>query len=161
VEVLVVALGYLLGTIPTAELVGRRAGHDPTLEGSGNPGASNVFRTVGARAGALVFAGDVVKGMVATGIGLAAGDRMLALVCGAAAVVGHIAPVTRRFRGGKGVARGVLTLDRPDVANADDGTPLNSTLRDKRPRLASEPVLAGQLFQGFGRLDVDGSTALR
>ena len=87
-----VALGYLLGTIPTAERVGRRVGHDPTLEGSGNPGASNVFRTAGARAGAMVFAGDVVKGMVATGIGLAAGDRMLALACGAAAVVGHVAP---------------------------------------------------------------------
>jgi glycerol-3-phosphate acyltransferase PlsY len=104
VEVLLVALGYLLGTIPTAQLVGRRVGRDPTREGSGNPGASNVYRTAGARAGAMVFAGDVVKGIVATGIGLAAGDRMLGLACGAAAVVGHVVPITRRFRGGKGVA---------------------------------------------------------
>jgi glycerol-3-phosphate acyltransferase PlsY len=104
VEVLLVALGYLLGTIPTAQVVGRRVGRDPTREGSGNPGASNVYRTAGARAGAMVFAGDVVKGMVATGIGLAAGDRMLGLACGAAAVVGHVAPITRRLRGGKGVA---------------------------------------------------------
>jgi glycerol-3-phosphate acyltransferase PlsY len=93
--------------MPTALLVGRRLGRDPTREGSGNPGASNVYRTAGARAGAMVFAGDLIKGMTATGIGLAAGDRRLALACGAAAVVGHIAPVTRRFRGGKGVATAI------------------------------------------------------
>jgi glycerol-3-phosphate acyltransferase PlsY len=104
VQVLAVAIGYLLGTVPTALLVGRRVGRDPTLEGSGNPGASNVYRTAGAKAGALVFVGDLVKGMLATGIGLALDGRTLALACGAAAVVGHIAPVTRRFRGGKGVA---------------------------------------------------------
>ena len=103
-DALLVVLGYLLGTLPTALLVGRRIGRDPTLEGSGNPGASNVYRTAGAKAGATVFAGDLLKGALATGIGLAAGDRVLALACGGAAVLGHIAPVTRRFRGGKGVA---------------------------------------------------------
>jgi glycerol-3-phosphate acyltransferase PlsY len=107
VPVLVVALGYLLGTVPTALLVGRRIGRDPTREGSGNPGASNVYRTAGARAGATVFAGDLLKGIIATLLGLAAGDRVLALVCGAAAVIGHVAPVTRRFRGGKGVATAI------------------------------------------------------
>jgi glycerol-3-phosphate acyltransferase PlsY len=104
VEALAVVLGYLLGTVPTAQLVGRRLGRDPTREGSRNPGASNVYRTAGAKAGALVFGGDAVKGIAATGIGLAAGDRVLGLACGAAAVVGHVAPVTRRLRGGKGVA---------------------------------------------------------
>ena len=103
-EALLVAVGYLLGTIPTAQLVGRRVGRDPTREGSGNPGASNVYRTAGARAGAAVFAGDLLKGVVATALGLAVGGRALGLACGAAAVVGHIAPITRRFRGGKGVA---------------------------------------------------------
>lgn len=113
-----VALGYLLGTMPTALLVGGRIGRDPTREGSGNPGASNVYRTAGARAGAMVFAGDVVKGMVATGIGWAAGDRVLALACGAAAVVGHVAPIARRFRGGKGVATacGVVLVLFPAIA---------------------------------------------
>jgi len=104
VEALLVAVGYLLGTIPTAQLVGRRVGRDPTREGSGNPGASNVYRTAGARAGAAGFAGDLLKGVVATALGLAVGGRALGLACGAAAVVGHIAPITRRFRGGKGVA---------------------------------------------------------
>lgn len=103
-DALVAVLGYLLGTLPTALVVGRRIGRNPTLEGSGNPGASNVYRTAGAKAGAMVFAGDLLKGVVATGIGLAVGDRTLALACGAAAVLGHIAPATRRFRGGKGVA---------------------------------------------------------
>jgi len=116
----VVALGYLLGTVPTAQLVGRRIGRDPTTEGSGNPGASNVYRTAGAKAGAMVFAGDLVKGMLATGIGWAAGDRTLALACGAAAVVGHVFPITRRFRGGKGVATaiGMAVVVYPLLAGA-------------------------------------------
>jgi glycerol-3-phosphate acyltransferase PlsY len=107
VPVLVVTLGYLLGTLPTALLVGRRIGRDPTREGSGNPGASNVYRTAGAKAGAMVFAGDLLKGAAATALGWAVDGRTLALVCGAAAVVGHVAPITRRFRGGKGVATAV------------------------------------------------------
>lgn len=109
-----VAVAYLLGTVPTALVVGRRLGRDPTREGSGNPGASNVYRTAGPRAGAVVFAGDLLKGIAATGLGLAAGGRLLGLACGAAAVVGHVLPVTRRLRGGKGVATAsglVVVLD--------------------------------------------------
>lgn len=95
---------YLLGTFPTAILVGRRSGRDPTQEGSGNPGASNAYRTMGRRAGALVLLGDVCKGALAAGAGLATGDRGIAVGCGLAAVLGHVLPATRRFRGGKGVA---------------------------------------------------------
>lgn len=101
-----VAVGYLLGTLPTAKLVAARHGVDPTAAGSGNPGATNVMRTVGKRAGALTLLGDVGKGVAAAGVGWAAGDRGLALLCGAAAVLGHVAPVTRGLRGGKGVATG-------------------------------------------------------
>lgn len=112
------ALGYGLGMLPVAQVVGRRAGVDPTTAGSGNPGASNVYRTAGPRAGVAVFAGDLLKGALATGVGWAAGDRVLGLVCGLAAVLGHVAPVTRRFRGGKGVATagGVLVVLFPVVA---------------------------------------------
>ena len=95
---------YLLGTFPTALLVGRREGRDPTQEGSGNPGASNALRTMGRRAGALVLLGDLGKGVLATAVGWAVLDRRLGVACGLAAVVGHVFPVTRRFRGGKGVA---------------------------------------------------------
>jgi glycerol-3-phosphate acyltransferase PlsY len=97
---------YLLGTFPTALLVGRREGRDPTTEGSGNPGASNALRTMGRRAGATVLVGDLGKGVVATGAGWALGGRGVGVACGLAAVLGHVAPVTRRFRGGKGVATG-------------------------------------------------------
>lgn len=95
---------YLLGTFPTAILVGRREGRDPTTEGSGNPGASNALRTMGRRAAALVLIGDVGKGAVAAVVGAAIGGRAVGVGCALAAVVGHVAPVTRRFRGGKGVA---------------------------------------------------------
>jgi glycerol-3-phosphate acyltransferase PlsY len=101
-----VVASYLLGTLPVALVVARRRGVDPTAAGSGNPGATNVARTAGRSAGALTLAGDVAKGALAAGIGWAVGDQTLAVVCGAAAVVGHVAPVTRRFRGGKGVATG-------------------------------------------------------
>jgi acyl phosphate:glycerol-3-phosphate acyltransferase len=95
---------YLIGTFPTAQLVGGRRGVDPTRSGSGNPGATNVLRTAGRRAGALVFLGDVGKGAIPTAVGLAVGGRPLGVACWAAAVLGHVFPLTRRLRGGKGVA---------------------------------------------------------
>lgn len=95
---------YLLGTLPSAQLAARASGHDPLHEGSGNPGATNVARIAGWRAGVLVFIADFAKGAVATGAGLLVAGRPGGFVCGLAAVLGHMFPVTRRFRGGKGVA---------------------------------------------------------
>jgi acyl phosphate:glycerol-3-phosphate acyltransferase len=113
---------YLLGTFPTALLVGRHRGHDPTSEGSGNPGASNALRTMGRRAGAMVLLGDLGKGVAATAAGWALGGRGVGVACGLAAVVGHVAPATRRFRGGKGMATaagmGVVLLPLPSAALA-------------------------------------------
>jgi glycerol-3-phosphate acyltransferase PlsY len=105
-EWLLVVPAYLLGTIPTAILVGRHEGRDPTREGSGNPGASNAFRTMGRRAGTVVLVGDMAKGALAAALGLATGNRAVGVACGLAAVLGHVAPATRAFRGGKGVATG-------------------------------------------------------
>ncbi|HMQ26196.1 MAG TPA: glycerol-3-phosphate 1-O-acyltransferase PlsY [Acidimicrobiales bacterium] len=101
---LLVVPSYLLGTFPTGLLVGRRHGHDPTAEGSGNPGATNVARVAGRTAGLVVLLVDLAKGAIPAAVGLAVGGTALGLACGAAAVVGHIFPVTRHFRGGKGVA---------------------------------------------------------
>lgn len=102
-----IGASYLLGQFPTAHLV---AG-DRARAGSGNPGASNVYRQAGRRAGALVFAGDALKGAVAVAAALLAtgGDHTVAVLAGLAAVVGHCFPLftpagRRRFRGGKGVA---------------------------------------------------------
>ncbi len=112
------AISYLLGTFPTALIVARLAGHDPTAEGSGNPGASNVYRLAGLRAGLAVFVGDAAKGAIATAVGRAAGGPELALACGLAAVLGHCFPVFRRFRGGRGVATaaGTIAVLEPLVA---------------------------------------------
>jgi acyl phosphate:glycerol-3-phosphate acyltransferase len=104
VDVAAVVGAYLVGTFPTAILIGRTTGHDPTREGSGNPGASNVYRTSGRTAGATVLLGDVAKGMIAAGIGWAIDGRLLGFACVVAATLGHSYPVFRRFRGGKGVA---------------------------------------------------------
>ena len=95
---------YLLGTFPSALLVARVGGHDVLTEGSGNPGASNVARLMGWKAGLLVMVADFGKGAIASGVGLAIGGRGLAFALGIAAVVGHMFPITRRFKGGKGVA---------------------------------------------------------
>ena len=90
----------------------------PTTEGSGNPGASNVYRLAGAKAGLAVFLGDAAKGVAATAIGRAAGGPPLALACGVAAVLGHVFPVFRGFRGGRGVATaaGTVAVVEPLVA---------------------------------------------
>jgi glycerol-3-phosphate acyltransferase PlsY len=103
---LLVPVAYLLGTFPSAALVARRRGVDVTAEGSGNPGASNTFRLLGWRAGALVFAMDLLKGALAAGVGLAVDGHRGAYVLGVAAVLGHVLPATRKFRGGRGVATG-------------------------------------------------------
>jgi glycerol-3-phosphate acyltransferase PlsY len=111
VVALLVPLAYLLGTFPSAELVARRKGVDITAEGSGNPGASNTFRLLGWKWGVLVFALDAAKGAVAAGVGLVVADGHVgAYVLGIAAIVGHMFPVTRHFKGGRGVATGAGVL---------------------------------------------------
>ncbi len=95
---------YLIGTFPTAQLVGAWIGKDPTKEGSRNPGASNVWRLGGRRAGIAVAIVDGLKGAAPALVALAVSGRPLAHAVWVAAVVGHVWPVWRRFRGGKGVA---------------------------------------------------------
>ena len=111
IEVLVlVPFAYLLGMFPTAALMTRRAGKDVTQEGSGNPGASNVTRLMGWKAGLLVLLLDMGKGALAAGVGLALDGHRGAYILGVAAVLGHVFPITRRFKGGRGVATGAGVL---------------------------------------------------
>ena len=100
--VVLVPVAWLLGTFPSAVLIARAHGHDVLAEGSGNPGASNVARLAGWRAGALVLLLDFAKGAAAAGVGLCTYGRVGAYVLGIAAVVGHTFPLYRK--GGKGVA---------------------------------------------------------
>ena len=112
VSVLLVAAGYLLGSVATAVLVSRALGaSDPRSGGSGNPGATNVLRLAGRRAAALTLAGDVVKG-VAPVLAARALDQPSGLVAlvGLAAFLGHLYPVFFGFRGGKGVATALGAL---------------------------------------------------
>jgi glycerol-3-phosphate acyltransferase PlsY len=85
-------------------MVARSRGVDILQQGSGNPGASNVARVLGARWGAFVFVLDAVKGALPALVGVALDTRPGAYVLVTAAVLGHMFPATRRFRGGKGVA---------------------------------------------------------
>jgi glycerol-3-phosphate acyltransferase PlsY len=102
-------IGYLLGSLPFGYLVARTHGVDIFKVGSGNPGATNVKRSLGARAGNTVLVLDVLKGAAATAwplLPMVAAPRpmVLALIGVVLAVVGHSFSIFTRFRGGKGVA---------------------------------------------------------
>ena len=104
--VLAIFLSYFLGNLPSAHLVSHRKGFDPTRSGSGNPGATNVLRVAGRRAGILVLIADFSKGSISAVAGLLIDDTSLGLACWLASVLGHVFPITRKFKGGKGVATG-------------------------------------------------------
>lgn len=108
IVVLAAIASYFIGTIPSAIVVARAKGVDITTFGSGNPGASNVARALGWKYGSIVFAIDAAKGAIPAAIFL--GDRPIAYVCGAFAILGHLFPITRKFKGGKGVATGAGLL---------------------------------------------------
>ncbi len=104
------ALGYLLGTFPTADLVARRVSSgtiDLRAQGSGNPGAANALKVLGKKAGATVMVGDISKGALASSIGGLVAGPAGAHIAGTASVFGHCFPVWNGFRGGKGVAAGI------------------------------------------------------
>lgn len=117
-SVALIIAAYLFGTFPSATLIARANGVDISTFGSGNPGASNVTRALGWRKGVWVYVLDALKGAIAAGLALALDGRPLGYWCGAAAIVGHMFPVFRRFRGGKGVATGsgVLIVMQPIIA---------------------------------------------
>ncbi|MFM7337505.1 MAG: glycerol-3-phosphate acyltransferase [Actinomycetota bacterium] len=109
VAVVVVIVSYFLGTFPSAALVAGKKNLDITKVGSGNPGASNVIRNLGWKTGLAVFLWDMAKAAIAIGLAWwVTGDRHdpLSYICLFAAILGHSYPVTRKFKGGKGVASG-------------------------------------------------------
>lgn len=105
-----VALGYVAGLVPSADLATRAATGgrvDLREAGTGNPGGANAAAVLGKRWGCAVMAADIAKGVVACRIGRRVAGDPGQHVAGVAAVVGHCYPATNGFRGGKGVATSV------------------------------------------------------
>lgn len=122
--IVIIVLSYLVGSIPGSVWVGKSLyGVDVRKHGSGNAGATNVFRVLGWKAGVLATVVDLGKGLLAAGVissirldTLPSGievwqmETVVRLMAGIAAIVGHMYPVWADFRGGKGVntSAGVL-----------------------------------------------------
>jgi acyl phosphate:glycerol-3-phosphate acyltransferase len=100
---LAAVIGYLLGSVPVALLVGRAHGVDLRAAGDGNPGAWNALEQLGPRRAWPVFLGDGGKAFAAGVAGLALGGYWAGWVAVAAAIVGHAFPAFAGLRGGKGV----------------------------------------------------------
>ncbi|PIQ87283.1 MAG: acyl-phosphate glycerol 3-phosphate acyltransferase [Candidatus Omnitrophica bacterium CG11_big_fil_rev_8_21_14_0_20_45_26] len=106
-------LSYLIGSIPNAFLIGKLVKHiDIREHGSGNVGATNVFRTVGKGWGSLALVLDMSKGLIVSAVivplayRLSSHDSLIIwqLVFGLLAIGGHTWPIWLKFKGGKGVA---------------------------------------------------------
>ncbi len=107
-------VSYLLGSLPAGYLAGMAQGIDVRAQGSGNIGATNVFRVLGTKAGIAVLTVDALKGFVAArwvpALALhffaapGASRENLALAAGAASILGHNYTCWLRFKGGKGIA---------------------------------------------------------
>ncbi len=103
--IIILLIGYFIGCISSSYFIGKLNGNiDIRQHGSGNLGATNAFRVLGLKAGVGVFAADLLKGVVATLIGMWIAGDIGGLAGGLAAIIGHNWPVFLGFRGGKGVA---------------------------------------------------------
>lgn len=125
-DILLVVLAYLLGSVSTAVLVSKRFyGVDIREHGSGNAGATNTFRVLGKNAGIIVMIADILKGFLAVKLSIFSYYTWtsepfvnLQVILGIAAVLGHIFPIWSGFRGGKGIATlfGMILGIQPLVA---------------------------------------------
>jgi len=112
--IVVLVTGYFLGSVPSGFLAGKARGIDVRTAGSGNIGATNVFRVLGKTAGSIVLACDAFKGFAAAWWtpslavhffpGAEPQRQNLALAAGVAAILGHNFTCWLKFKGGKGIA---------------------------------------------------------
>ncbi len=148
-------LAYIAGSIPTAVWAGKLFhGIDIREHGSGNAGATNTIRVLGWKTGIPVLIVDLAKGWVATMLPIFLNavpdgeNRLLVLqiVCGMAAIIGHVFPILAAFRGGKGVAStfGVLLALQPWVTLSCAGVFLIVLLITGYVSLSS--ITAGVMF---------------
>jgi glycerol-3-phosphate acyltransferase PlsY len=102
---LLIGAAYLIGSIPTGLLLGKAYGIDVRKEGSGNIGATNLYRTVGRKVGIITLIGDCLKGMLPVVlVKFSTLPPEFAAWVGLAAFCGHVFSVFLKFKGGKGVA---------------------------------------------------------
>ncbi|KKE77980.1 glycerol-3-phosphate 1-O-acyltransferase PlsY [Bacilli bacterium] len=98
-------IAYVLGSIPSALIVGKLGFQiDIREHGSGNLGATNTFRVLGKKAGIIVTLSDILKGTIAVLIPLFFDAEVNRLIIGIFAVIGHTYPLFAKFKGGKAVA---------------------------------------------------------
>ena len=128
IALLLMTISYFIGNISPATLLARAAGKDIKKEGSGNAGATNVLRVLGANVAVVTLVTDVAKGFLATALGFfaahAIAEKMFDPVftpadsyamavsawCGLAVFIGHVWPLIFKFKGGKGVATALGVL---------------------------------------------------
>jgi glycerol-3-phosphate acyltransferase PlsY len=162
---LLVALAYLLGSVPTGYLLVKLFRHEDIRSvGSGNIGATNVLRSGGKGLGAATFLLDVLKGAAAVWLGALLASILLPnmpfrdaqALAAVSAVLGHMFPVWLHFRGGKGVATGfgVFLVAAPLAALASIALFAIVLLLTRYVSLAS--ILAAASFPLFAWLLVHG-----
>ena len=103
-NIFVAVVTYFLGNFSPARMLGKIYGVDITKEGSGNPGTTNVIRTLGIKAGLLTLVIDAFKGFIAVKLGMAFSWPIGGYVGFIFVIMGHCYPYLYKFRGGKGVA---------------------------------------------------------
>jgi len=124
--VIVMLLSYLVGSIPTSIMLSKwRHGFDIRSKGSGNAGGTNVFRVLGWKSGVFIIVMDALKGVLATTVVARLfwdptlpfynhtpfdDFTIIQMICGGAAVIGHVLTVFAGFKGGKGIATGAGML---------------------------------------------------
>ena len=126
--VIFLLVGYGFGSFSTGYVVGKMSGHNIQTEGSGNIGTTNALRTMGAKGGALTFAGDLLKAFIPTLLvrfvfcpNMGYGPEMtylMTMVIGLGVVIGHNFPFYLHFKGGKGIAVSAAVI----VASSSNST---------------------------------------
>lgn len=114
--VLMLIIGYLIGSIPSGVWVGKLMyGKDIRNYGSGNMGTTNTFRVLGKKAGTIVLLMDMFKGTLAALLPYFFHSNVNVLLIGLSAIIGHVYPIFAGFKGGKAVATsvGVLLVYNP------------------------------------------------
>ena len=146
-------LGYLLGSVPTAQFLARTRGVDRRVEGSGNPGTANALRTSGPLIAAAVLAVEAAKGYAAVHGGDWIADETGAVAAGLGAVAGNVYNLWYRLRGGKGlgISLGVLAGLWPAVLLPVVGVIVIGMIVSRSSGIASLAAIAALVVLSFVR----------